>query len=119
MAHVTILVVDDEPLIRLDIAYMLEDLGYQTIEASNADEAMQLLAELPQIAAIVTDVDMPGTMDGRQLAMTVSNRWAPCKLIVMSGHRMLTAPDLPSGAVFISKPVPARQLASALADFGV
>ncbi|OEO31025.1 hypothetical protein VW23_018215 [Devosia insulae DS-56] len=119
MAHVTILVVDDEPLIRLDIAYMLEDLGYQTTEASNADEAMQLLADLPQIAAIVTDVDMPGTMDGRQLALAVRNRWPPCKLIVMSGHHMLTATDLPSGAVFISKPVPTRQLASALAGFGV
>jgi hypothetical protein len=60
---IRILLVDDEPLIRLDVRLLLEDAGYDVIEAFSADEALRLLGEA-KFDAVVTDIDMPGTIDG-------------------------------------------------------
>lgn len=69
-----ILIVEDEPLIRMDLADMLEELGYSVLEAANADEAIAILESEPAVTAVVTDVDMPGTMDGLALTFVVRNR---------------------------------------------
>ena len=62
-----VLVVEDEPLIRMDVAATFEEAGYKVYEAANADEAVGLLEEFADIHALVTDVDMPGSIDGRPL----------------------------------------------------
>jgi CheY-like chemotaxis protein len=59
-----VLVVEDEPIIRLGIVSSIEDAGYVVIEASNADEAISRLAQDNEVGVVVTDVDMPGSMDG-------------------------------------------------------
>ena len=65
----TILVVEDEVLVRMPIAQYLRDCGYKVIEASDADEAMQvLLHQDTPVDVVFSDIDMPGTVDGLELA---------------------------------------------------
>jgi len=99
-----VLIVEDEPLVSMALADELETAGYEVLEAANADQAVRLLESRTDIAIIVTDVDMPGSMDGLMLAAAVANRWPPIRIIVVSGHRNVEITDIPDGSVFFSKP---------------
>jgi len=101
---ITVLVVEDEVLIRMDIAQSLEDEGFQVLEASNADDAIVLLDTHPEVRLMFTDIDMPGSMDGLKLAAAVRDRWPPVKIIVTSGHRQMSDDALPVVGRFFSKP---------------
>jgi len=79
---VSVLVVEDEALIRLDFASELETEGFEVFEAANADQAIVLLVAEPSIRVMFTDIDMPGSMDGLKLAAAVHDRWPPVKIIV-------------------------------------
>lgn len=101
---ITVVVVEDEALIRLDITISLENEGFIVLEASNADEAINILNAHPEIRLMFTDIDMPGSMDGLKLASAVRDRWPPVKIIVASGHRQLNDDLLPVEGKFFSKP---------------
>lgn len=101
---IAVLVVEDEVLIRIDVADQLKSEGFDVFEAASADEAVALLERHPSIRLLFTDVDLPGTMDGLKLAAAVRNRWPPVKIIVTSGHRVVEIADMPHGSVFFSKP---------------
>jgi len=113
-----ILVVEDEPLIRLGMVAMLEDAGYDAFEAPHADAAIVKLDADKDIRLVITDVDMPGTMDGVKLAHYIRNRWPPIQIIVVSGKVGLASDALPSGARFFSKPYEERLVLAALAELG-
>jgi CheY-like chemotaxis protein len=100
----TVLVVEDEVLIRLDIVYALEDAGFVVLEAANVAEAVAVLTDHREIRAVFTDVDMPGSMDGLKLAAVVYAEWPQTKIIVTSGHRNVTPSDIPATSRFVSKP---------------
>lgn len=106
----TILVVDDEPLIRMSLAAFFEDEGFVVFEADNDDTAVAALESHAAIEIVVTDVQMPGSMDGVKLAHVIRNRWPPTILIVSSGVARLTAADLPSRSAFVAKPVDVQPL---------
>lgn len=101
---ITLLVVDDEAIIRMDVVDQLESEGFTVLEAATADEAISILASNSGIRLVLTDIDMPGSMDGLKLAAAVRDKWPPVQIIVMSGHRMVEITDLPDGSVFFSKP---------------
>src|ERR1700761_7159707 len=71
----TILLIEDEALIRLGTAAMLEDAGYCVLEAGDADEALSLLASHSEIDVVVTDVQMPGTIDGLVLVEIITREF--------------------------------------------
>jgi two-component system, response regulator PdtaR len=100
---VAVLVVEDEPLVLMDVAATIREVGFRVYEATNADDAIGLLAEYSNIRAIVTDVDMPGSMDGVMLAH-YAHSFRRLKIIVTSGQREIAAKDLPPGAIFLGKP---------------
>lgn len=104
MTKIVVLVVEDEVLIRMDIADRLSDEGYEVLEAGTADDAIVLLEARPDIRILFTDIDMPGSMDGLKLAAAVRNRWPPVEIVVTSGHRAVELTDLPARGVFFSKP---------------
>jgi CheY-like chemotaxis protein len=79
----TVLIVDDEAVIRLFVRVILEDAGHEVKEASNADDALRLIAD-DGITVVVTDIDMPGSMDGLALARGVAARWPDIGLVVTS-----------------------------------
>ncbi|WP_439816580.1 response regulator [Zavarzinia sp. CC-PAN008] len=110
-----VLVVEDEGLIRLDIVDAMEEAGYRTLEADNADDALALLEQHPEVRAVFADVRMPGSIDGVRLAHIVRDRWPPVALIVTSGHRMLGPTDLPERAAFVPKPYRTRDIVAMLA----
>jgi CheY-like chemotaxis protein len=99
-----VLIVEDEPLIRMGAAYLIEDAGFEVYEAGSADDAIALLELHNEISLIFTDVDMPGSMDGLKLAHYVRGRWPPVKIMVTSGHVKVTEESLPTGALFLPKP---------------
>jgi len=108
--------VEDELLLRLNAAQIIEDAGYEVIEASNADEAIQILESRTDIRIVFTDINMPGSMDGIKLANAVRNRWPPIRLIVTSGKVALRAGDIPADGRFLSKPYTPEQIVGILTE---
>ena len=99
----TVLIVEDEFLIAISVATVFQKAGFETVEASNADEAIAILKKR-DVDLIFTDIRMPGSMDGLKLARYVRDRWPPVKIMVTSGHHMVQNGDLPDGGVFLPKP---------------
>lgn len=102
--RVAVLVVEDEPLIRIDTVSVLGSEGFTVYEAANAADAIGVLELHDDIRLIFTDVNMPGSMDGLALAQYVRGRWPPVKIIVASGYMKVRGGDLPAGALFVEKP---------------
>lgn len=109
-----ILIVDDEPLLRMLAVEMVEEAGYVALEAEDADAAITILESRLDIVLLLTDVNMPGSMDGLKLAHAVRNRWPPVKIIVVSGQMKLSESDLPLDSRFFSKPYHAATMISEL-----
>lgn len=108
-----ILLVEDEPILRLVTHDDLVAAGFDVIDAANADEAIEILQRRSDIDAVFTDIDMPGSMDGLRLAAFVRDRWPPIKLIVTSGRKTPEANELPAGVPFLAKPfLPERMVSS-------
>jgi CheY-like chemotaxis protein len=107
-----VLVVDDEPLIRMNAADMLADAGWTAIEAADADEALALLAEHPDVTVLFTDINMPGSMDGLDLARRVHQLRPDVQLVITSGKLRPGRADLPGEGQFIGKPYGERQFIS-------
>lgn len=103
-----ILVVEDEPLLRLAAMDMVEDAGFDAVGAANSTEAIAILEVRADICLVFTDIDMPGGIDGVRLAALVRDRWPPIEIIVISGHRSVTPDMLPEAALFFSKPYDER-----------
>ena len=82
----TVLVVEDEALIRLDLASDLMQRGFRVLEAGSASEAIEILDRDRSIYVVFTDVRMPGNMDGIALAKCVRERWPPTIIVVCSGN---------------------------------
>ncbi len=97
----TVLVVEDEPLVRWLIADALRDAGYTVVEAATADEAL-LYARASPVDFVFTDVRMPGDIDGVQLAATLKRDFPLLPVAVTSGH--LTRPELDFDIPLVSKP---------------
>lgn len=115
-ANIQVLVVEDEPLVLMEIADFLRDEGFVVFEAATADAAITVLENNAAISILFTDIDMPGSMDGLKLSAAVRNRWPPVKIVVTSGHRLVEITDLPDGGVFFSKPYDHSQIATSFRE---
>jgi CheY-like chemotaxis protein len=105
-----VLVVEDEMLLRMRALDMVEDAGYTSIEAVDADEAFAILKSRSDIALLFTDIQMPGSMDGLQLAHIVHERWPPIKIILVSGQLKLSSAQIPHDSRFFGKPLVSGQI---------
>ena len=105
-----VLVVEDEMLLRMKAVDMVEDAGYISAEAVDADEAMAILQSRFDIALLFTDVQMPGSMNGLQLAHVVHARWPPIKIILASGQLKLSTSDIPQDSRFFGKPLKSDEM---------
>ncbi|WP_296378288.1 response regulator [Reyranella sp.] len=119
MSHATVLVVEDEPLLRLHAVMLLEEAGYATLQAGSADEAIERLESTADIRAVFTDIDLPGDMDGLRLAASIRDRWPPVELILTSGHVKIEKGQLPERGHFLPKPYTSRQLMRALENLHI
>ena len=101
---VCVLVVEDEGLIRMSLVDELEDAGFRVLEAASADEALIILKADPGVEAVFTDIDMPGSMDGLNLARLVRQMNPGVAILLTSGYLKMSKNDLPGTVPFISKP---------------
>ena len=99
-----VLIAEDELLLRLLAADILGEEGYRVVEACNADEALEILRLRPDVRVLLTDVDMPGSLNGYGLARIVDRRWPGIGIIVSSGKAHPGPGDLPTRARFLKKP---------------
>jgi CheY-like chemotaxis protein len=114
-----VLIVEDDLLIRLHAAEIIEAAGFDVVEASNADEAIAVLEVRPDIAVLFTDIQMPGSMDGLKLAAAVKGRWPPIRIVATSGLVNVRPDDLPEGGRFLPKPYNPTQLMATLQELTV
>jgi DNA-binding NtrC family response regulator len=108
----TVLLVEDEPLIRLFISELLEEAGFKVVEAANATEALVLLEAGLRVNVVLTDVDMPMGCSGFELAHKVHESWPEAEILIMSGRQWPAQGDLPPGAAFLAKPCPNEAIVS-------
>ncbi len=103
----TILVVEDEPLVLTFLGAVLEDFGYQVLEAKSAEQALEIWGNQPRpIDLVLTDIFMPG-MNGADLARVLSARQPGIKIVYTSGaprHRVDALVDSKDSIHFIPKP---------------
>ena len=105
-----VLVVEDEMLLRMRAVVMVEDAGYDSIEAVDADEAFAILESRSDIALLFTDIQMPGSMNGLELAHAVHERWPPIKIILVSGQLRLSESEIPLDSRFFGKPLKSDEM---------
>ena len=101
----TVVVAEDEILIRMVAADILTDAGFDVIEVENAEEALATLQSRPlAIHLLFTDIHMPGQMSGLELAHHVRRNWPHVALLIASGRERPLPAALPDGSIFLTKP---------------
>jgi two-component system, response regulator PdtaR len=111
-----ILVVEDETLVRLWVADLLEENGFSVIEAEQVDAALKLLETRPDVKLLFTDVQMPGSLNGMELARTVHARWPHILLVITSGRERPSRAEIPDDGRFVAKPYSADELLGQVND---
>ncbi len=111
-----VLVVEDEMVLRMRAADIVEDAGFCAVEAVNADEALAVLESRSDIALLFTDIQMPGSMDGLKLAHAVHNRWPDIGIILVSGQVKPSDAERPTDSRFFSKPLGVDQMITGLQE---
>ena len=99
-----VLIVEDDALLRMCAAEIIEEAGSAVIEAADADAAMALLESRSDIAVLLTDIDMPGSMNGLELAHAVRGRWPLIRILVVSSQVRPQPSELPRDSCFLAKP---------------
>src|SRR5215207_6524713 len=101
-------------VLRMRAVDIVEDAGFTAIEAVNADEALSILESRSDIALLLSDIQMPGSMDGLELANAVHDRWPSIKIILVSGQVTPSEEDKPTESRFFGKPLEVKRMIAEL-----
>jgi two-component system, response regulator PdtaR len=112
-----ILVVEDEVLTSEYLEFVLESAGYEAIPAGSADEALAVLEHRDDIDLMVTDINLPGDMNGIALAALVRDRRPEIDIVVVTGYSPPTSDEDPTGSLFVPKPYNAQKMIDAIHHF--
>jgi two-component sensor histidine kinase/CheY-like chemotaxis protein len=112
----TVLIVEDEMVLRMRAVDIVEDAGYNPVEAVNADDALAILESRSDIELLFTDIQMPGSIDGLKLAYAVHERWPMIKIMIVSGQLKLTDADKPADSRFFGKPLDVKHMVTQMQD---
>jgi CheY-like chemotaxis protein len=100
-----VLLVEDELLVRMAAAEDLQDAGFHVLEAANADLALAVLEVCSHdVQVLFTDIDMPGSMNGLDLAESVQRRWPHISLLISSAYHKPLPEQIPDDGRFVPKP---------------
>jgi DNA-binding NtrC family response regulator len=114
---VGVILVEDEPLIRMIAESVLCDCGFQVFVATDAHDALRILeAEAIHIQVLFTDVNMPGAMNGVTLAHYVRRHWPWISELITSGRGSSVDNDMPEGSCFIAKPYDLNKVVNQIRD---
>ena len=103
------LVVEDEFLLRLELADAISDAGWQVVEAGSGEDALAQLAKMDQIDFLITDIRLPGAVDGWAVAEAARDRHPRLPVIYVSANPINHARRVPD-SIFLGKPVDIQQL---------
>src|ERR1700710_635751 len=109
-----VLIVEDEMILRMRAVDIVEDAGFNPVEAVNADEALAILESRSDISLLFTDIQMPGSMDGLKLAHAVHDRWPAIKIIPVSGQVNPSDEEKPADSRFFGKPLSVQTIITEL-----
>jgi CheY-like chemotaxis protein len=107
-----VLLVEDEAIQREWSAYALEDAGYTVLQAAGANAALKILRSENLISVMFADFNIPGSMNGLELARTVNLNWPYVKVILSSGSALPGAASIPKQVRFLPKPYLLSRLTS-------
>jgi CheY-like chemotaxis protein len=110
----TVLVVENDPLLKLLTADIVEEAGFAALQAKDAGKALSILAAHPDIVTLITDVRISDGMDGIKLAHVARERWPLMQIIGVSADGRVSEADFPAGSRFFRKPYPPHILVSAI-----
>jgi two-component system, response regulator PdtaR len=108
--HPTILVTEDDALLRLYTSELLEESGYTVVEANSAEEALKVMEARKDVRLLFTDIQMPPGCDGLELARQVHKRWPKVLLVITSGQVKPAKAQIADDGHFIGKPYQAKEL---------
>jgi len=111
-----VLIVEDEMILRMRAVDIVEDAGFNPVEAVNADQAISILESRSDISLLFTDIQMPGSIDGLKLAHAVHDRWPSVKIILVSGQVNPSDAERPTNSRFFGKPLGVDQMIAELQD---
>jgi CheY-like chemotaxis protein len=109
-----VLIVEDEIMVRTVAVEIAYDAGFSVLQAADSDEAIRVLQSRSDIGVVLTDIDMPGTLDGLELAQAIRHRWPSIEVVVTSGKMRPGADELPERSYFVRKPYDISKLAGLL-----
>jgi two-component system, response regulator PdtaR len=112
-----ILIVEDDVLANEHLEFILQQAGYEVVSATSADEAAALLGDHKDIQLIVTDINLPGTMNGLRLAAAVKARRPAINIIIVTGYGAPKPDEIPQGSLFVPKPYSAKRMIEAVRHF--
>ena len=112
-----VIIVEDEPLIRMSLVDMVAELGFEVLDAKDAQDALAILnVQAARIGILITDINMPGTIDGIVLANQTKRNWPWISVCVTSGNMPPTIGQLPAGTRFFPKPYDCRTVVAHVAQ---
>jgi CheY-like chemotaxis protein len=112
--RILVLLVDDEPVIRMVASQGLEDAGFEVVEADCAQAALDILKARSDVGVLFTDVNMPGTLDGLELAGLVHELWPDIELVLTSGQAL--PKPVPDDGRFVAKPYRLEEMVDLVAS---
>jgi len=105
-----VLIAEDEPLLRLQATDLLEDHGFEVVEAEDAAEALRVMENRPDVRLLFTDIQMPGRFDGMNLVRQVHARWPHVLLVITPGQKRPRPSEILDDGRFVAKPYGAAEL---------
>lgn len=109
-----VLVIEDEPVLRIDALDMVDQAGFESVEAMNVDDAIRILETRPDIRIVYMDLDMPRGIKGIELAAAIRDRWPPIEIILTAAFFTEDDLTLPARAEFYAKPVKRDEVIAAM-----
>jgi two-component system, response regulator PdtaR len=113
----SILLVEDEVLTSEYLEFVLQEAGYEAIPAGSAEEAIAILEHRDDVHLVITDINLPGGLNGLQLAALVRCRWPSVNIIIVTCYSAPKSEEIPSGSLFVPKPYSAQKMIEAVRHF--
>ena len=109
------LIVEDQPFVGMVASDILRESGFQTFHAFDANDAVGVLDEHPEIEVVITGADLSGPVDGLEFARRISKEWPDVQLVVTAAGTDLSESDIPEGARALRKPYASGELRTLVA----
>lgn len=109
-----VLIIEDEPVLRIEAIDMVEDAGFEAVEAMSVEDAIRILKKRPDIRVVYMDLDMPKGVKGIEIAAAIRDRWPPIEIILTAASFAKADLDLPVRSEFYSKPIQHGEIIAAM-----